>query len=284
MEEKNNYNEQEQPTEKSLSVWGKVLSTSVNLPFVKVNREEFLTKELSKFCTPMEVMTAIEDSPLGVLSKKEIDKLANQCISYHLTMVCGTSALMGLPGGWWMAGTIPADITQFYGHILSLMQKLIYLYGWPALTNVNNQLDDESLNIMTLFVGVMMGNKVAIEALTKVVTQMSKNAGTKISETVIAHYAVKIAQWIGINMTKEGFAKGVGKVIPLVGAPISATITYYTFRPMARRLKKHLDELYEMGKEHGKVRGLRMIAAHSSLTFSTVRKFWTLLPRSHAMC
>jgi hypothetical protein len=47
-------------------------------------------------------------------------------------------------------------------------------------------------------------------------------------------------------MTKEGFAKGVGKVIPLVGAPISATITYYTFRPMARRLKKHLDELYDM--------------------------------------
>ena len=50
----------------------------------------------------------------------------------------------------------------------------------------------------------------------------------------------------GINMTKEGFAKGVGKVLPLVGAPISATITYYTFRPMARRLKKHLDELYDM--------------------------------------
>ena len=153
-----------------------------------------------------------------------------------------------------MAGTIPADITQFYGHILSLMQKLIYLYGWPELTSVNNQLDDESLNILTLFVGVMMGNKLAIEALAKLATQMSKNAGMKISETVLALYAVKIAQWIGINMTKEGFAKGVGKVIPLVGAPISATITYYTFRPMARRLKKHLDELYEMGMEHGKVK------------------------------
>jgi hypothetical protein len=68
----------------------------------------------------------------------------------------------------------------------------------------------------------------------------------KISEGVLAHYAVKIAQWIGINMTKEGFAKGMGKVLPLVGAPISATITYYTFRPMARRLKAHLDDLYEM--------------------------------------
>ena len=255
MEENNNVELHPKPEEKGLSVWGKVLSTSIGLPFVKVNREEFLNKELSKFCTPMEVMTAIEEGPLGVLTKKEIDKLANQCISYHLTMVCGTSALMGLPGGWWMAGTIPADITQFYGHILSLMQKLIYLYGWPPLTSVNDQLDDESLNIMTLFVGVMMGNKMAIEALTKVVTQASKNAGVKISETVMAHYAVKVAQWIGINMTKEGFAKGVGKVLPLVGAPISATITYYTFRPMARRLKKHLDELYDMGMEHGKVSG-----------------------------
>ena len=239
----------EENQEKSVTLWNKVLETSLRLPFVNVNREEFLTKELSKFCTPMEVMTALDDTPLKVLSKKEIDKLANQCIKYHLTMVCGTSALMGLPGGWWMAGSIPADITQFYGHILSLMQKLIYLYGWPALTNVNKQLDDESLNIMTLFVGAMMGNKLAVEALTKVVAQVSKNAGIKISETLMAQYAIKIAQWIGINMTKEGFAKGVGKVVPLVGAPISATITYYTFRPMARRLKNHLDALYEMRLE-----------------------------------
>ena len=240
---------QNEKATQSVSLWNKVLETSLRLPFVNVNREEFLTKELSKFCTPMEVMTALEDTPLKVLDKKEIDKLANQCISYHLTMACGTSALMGLPGGWWMAGTIPTDLTQFYGQILSLMQKLIYLYGWPSLTNVNQQLDDESLNIMTLFVGVMMGNKLAVEALTKVVGQMSKSAGIRISESLMTHYVIKIAQWIGINLTKEGFAKGVGKVLPLVGAPISATITYYTFRPMARRLKKHLDELYDM--RHG---------------------------------
>lgn len=232
-----------------LGLWDKVLETSLKLPFVKVDRREFLTKELSKFCTPMEVMMALDDSPLKVLDKKEIDKLATQCINYHLTMVCGSSALMGLPGGWWMAGTIPADLTQFYGHILSLMQKLIYLYGWPSLTDVHNQLDDESRSIMTLFVGAMMGNKVAVETLSKVVGQVSKSASIKISETVTAQYVIKIAQWIGLNVTKENFAKGVGKVLPLVGAPVSATITYYTFRPMARRLKKHLDELYDMRHE-----------------------------------
>lgn len=235
--------------EKNVTLWNKVLEASLKLPFVNVDREEFLTKELSKFCTPMEVITALDDTPLKVLSKDEIDKLAKHSIRHQTTMVCSVSALMGLPGGWWMAGAIPADITQFYGHILSLMQKLIYLYGWPALTNVNKQMDEESLNIMTLFVGVMMGNKLAIEALTKVAAQISKNAGVKLSEGIMAHYAIKIAQWIGINMTKEGFAKGVGKVIPLIGAPVSATITYCTFKPMARRLKTHLDELYEM--RHG---------------------------------
>ena len=47
----------------SLTLWNKVLATSVKMPFVKVDRDEFLTKELSKFCTPMEVMTALDDSP-----------------------------------------------------------------------------------------------------------------------------------------------------------------------------------------------------------------------------
>lgn len=230
----------------SVELWNKVLKTSMSIPFVKVDRAEFLEKELSKFCTPMEVITAVNDSPVEVLSKKEIDKLANSCINYHLTLVCGASALMGLPGGWWMAGTIPTDLTQFYAHILALTQKLMYLYGWPSLTDAKQQFDDESLNIMTLFVGAMMGSKAAVEALSKVVVTVSKNAGVKISETIIATYVIKIAQWIGINMTKESFAKGMGKILPIVGAPISATITYYTFRPMARRLKKHLDELYDM--------------------------------------
>jgi hypothetical protein len=69
-------NETEKTTQ-SVTLWNKVLQTSLRLPFVKVNRDEFLTKELSKFCTPMEVMTALDDTPLKVLSKKEIDKLAN---------------------------------------------------------------------------------------------------------------------------------------------------------------------------------------------------------------
>ena len=57
-----------------------------------------------------------------------------------------------------------------------------------------------------------------------------------------------MAKWIGIKITKDSFAKNVGKLVPIVGAPISGGMTYWTFKPMARRLKKHLDESWELRK------------------------------------
>ena len=51
----------------------------------------------------------------------------------------------------------------------------------------------------------------------------------------------QICKWIGVKLSEEGFARTVGKVIPLVGAPISAGITYFTFTPMCKKLKKELD-------------------------------------------
>ena len=66
-----------------------------------------------------------------------------------------------------------------------------------------------------------------------------------IPEKLVTHsafYSVvrQVASWIGIKISKESLAKGIGKALPLIGAPINAGMTYYTFKPMANRLKKHL--------------------------------------------
>ena len=45
--------------------------------------------------------------------------------------VSGISAALGTPGGAAMAATIPADIAQYYGCMLRVAQKLLYLYGFP---------------------------------------------------------------------------------------------------------------------------------------------------------
>ena len=234
----------------AVDVWNKALQGAMALPFVKVNREEFIRKELFHYCTPEEKEKAISCSPTDVLNKKQIGKIANGCISYHTTLVCATSGLAGLPGGWAIAGTIPADIAQFYAHVFALAQKLLYLYGWPDFTDKGGKLDDAMAQILTIFTGVMMGSTEAIAATNMLARSVAEQTAKRLAKLPLTRYAIynvakQVGKWIGIKLTRESFAKSVGKVIPLVGAPISAGLTYWTFKPMATKLKRHLDKQLE---------------------------------------
>lgn len=229
-----------------INLWNNTLRASLALPFVKVHREHFLTKELQIYCSPEQLQIAVNESPTKVLTPSQISKIAKGCIKYHLTMVCAISAVAGLPGGLALVGAIPADIAQFYGHILALTQKLLYLYGWPSLENKDGKLDDETAQILTLFVGLMMGCKAANNAINKiaqdVAIQVAKRLPSKaLTRSAIYNISKAVAKWIGISLTKGTFAKGISKIIPLIGAPVSATVTYLSFKPMAEKLKKHLD-------------------------------------------
>ena len=70
-----------------------------------------------------------------------------------------------------------------------------------------------------------------------------------LTKYAIYNISKQVAKWIGIKLTKDTFARGVSKVIPLIGAPISAGLTYWTFKPMANRLKKSLDEQLRLSSD-----------------------------------
>lgn len=53
----------------------------------------------------------------------------------------------------------------------------------------------------------------------------------------------QVAGWIGVQVTKASFARGISRVVPIIGGIASAGVTFETMRPMARRLKEHLQEL-----------------------------------------
>ncbi|MBR4263997.1 MAG: hypothetical protein IKQ48_05425 [Paludibacteraceae bacterium] len=236
-----------------VQLWNQTLAAAMKLPMVAVNRKEFLTKELSIFCSPEQVETAIASKPSDVLTKEQIGKIANGVIKYHLTVVTATSSLAGIPGGWFIAGTIPADLAQFYGHVLSMAQKLMYLYGFPDFQESNGKLSDEALQILTLAIGVMSGATAAANAFKQVLNMLAENVVKQLPKQALTksgiYVAAKaVAKWLGISLTKRSFAQGVGKFIPLVGAPISGALTYWTFRPMAYKLKRYLDSNYELLK------------------------------------
>ena len=111
------------------------LAKVVRVPGVRVNREEFLRQELRKLhMSDDAIERAIDSNPLlAGVALTEIDRLAEDAISYETNKSAAISFVAGIPGGFAMLGTIPADLMQYYLHALRIMQKLAYLYGWSEL-------------------------------------------------------------------------------------------------------------------------------------------------------
>ena len=145
-----------------------------------------------------------------------------------------------------MIGAIPADLAQYFGHILRALQELIYIYGWKELDLNTNNMSEETKNILTLFVGIMFGVNGAATAVNKMAGQMAKQVAKKLPQKALTKGVVypvvkKVATMLGVHMTKDIFAKGVSKAIPVLGAAISGGLTYVTYKPMAEKLKRYLE-------------------------------------------
>ena len=88
----------------------------------------------------------------------DIRRIATASIKWHRAGVSTLSFASGLPGGWWIAGTVPADLIQFFWHVLVILQKLAYLYGWPELFSEDSELDDETQTLQWLYGPIEGGN------------------------------------------------------------------------------------------------------------------------------
>lgn len=230
-----------------VAIWNKVLSTALAMPGVKVDRDSFLKKTFCAHCTPDKISSLINTCPQMVVNKSNIDKVAKSIIGSHLKIVTTLSTASGLPGGWTMAATIPADIAQYYYHVLVVSQKLAYVYGLPDLLDEEGNLSDEGTDLLTVFVGVMSGVSAANQGLKKLSQAFAEQVAHRLpqyalTKSIIYRVSKQVAKWLGIRLTKDTFAKGVSKVIPVIGAVTSGALTYVTFNQETKRLQKALKE------------------------------------------
>lgn len=241
--------QKENSDQKAVQIWNQILKAALNMPGAKVNRSDYLTKELSKRLPKVQLEKAISETPAKAkVSSKIIKKISKSSINWHTAQTTALSFGAGIPGGWWIAGAIPADLIQFYWHIIQIIQKLAYLNGWPEFTDEQDNIDDETLLKMGLFIGVMFGVEAANKAVKEIATRLSKEVAKRLPQKALTQYGIyntskQIGKWIGIKITKESFGKNVGKIIPILGGFISGAITFFSFRPMSKKLKKHLEKL-----------------------------------------
>ena len=260
--------QQSAPEQRALEFLAKV----VRVPGVRVNREEFLRQELRKLRMGDDAIArAIDSNPLlAGVALTEIDRLAEEAISYEMNKSAAISFVAGIPGGFAMLGTIPADLMQYYVHALGIMQKLAYLYGWGELLPDGRDADDDTLGVLTVFFGVMLGVGGAAQSLTAFARVAAKTAyqnhATKRALMSITWYPVvkHSLRLIGINITKSTAAKGFSKIVPVIGGFVSSGLTFMALQSQSALLKGHLREIPPPGVSVEEWDQLRLGAATES--------------------
>jgi hypothetical protein len=232
--------------DKGLGIWNRVLATALKAPGVRVDRGAFLLKALLPYCSLSDVERAIATTPAQAgISPEAVALAAESTIKWHRAGVASVSAAAGLPGGWWLAGTIPGDLAQYFWHVTVVLQKLAYLHGWPALLEGDADVDDETKLILSLFVGVMLGTQGAAEGLSKLASSVSSEPAHRLPRSALTKYALvrvakQVARWIGVSLTKRRLAEYLGRAVPVVGGVVAGSITWVSFGQGGRRLQQHL--------------------------------------------
>lgn len=231
---------------------------ALKVPGVRINRAEFLRKEFFKNYSEDVVNKAIETTPAKAgIKTEDVDKIADEVIKFERNAVSGISAVLGLPGGVAMAATIPADIAQYYGYMLRCAQKLLYLYGFPEIMSSDNslELDTETINQLTICLGIMYGVAGANNALKAMAKALSAGVEKKLLNTALTKGTIypivkAVAKWFNVRMTKTMFADFFKKTIPVLGSVIGGGLTFVTFKPCCCRLQKTLQDTMLSNPEH----------------------------------
>lgn len=231
----------------------KILREALASPMVAVDRSTFLRNVLSKCCAEEQIECAIQSNPAQAGIRIEtINKIADDCITKETLEVTAMSALTGIPGGLALLGTVPADLVQYLIHMVVMVQKLAYLYGWSELSQNKDEMDDETRELVLLFLGVMFGVDGAVKAIQKISDKIAlklvEKAGEEIAQKVLVkNIAISVTKKMSFKVAEkvagQTAAKTISKIVPFVGAAASGGISYASFTKCSKRLQKHLGEL-----------------------------------------
>ncbi len=235
-----------------------IVILGMRVPGIKINRETFLKKELTRYCDKKTIDEAINKTPaLANISKDDIDKIANSVIQYERNCVSGISAALSAPGGVTMVATIPADITQYYGYMLRATQKLLYLYGFQQIDTDEKEgiLDSQTMNTLILCLGVMYGVAGANNALKALSKALAAGVSKQFMKTAVTKGAVypvikNICKYFSVNLTKKMCVNFFNKAIPVVSGVLGGALTYATFKPCCDKLKLSLNDTQLSNPKH----------------------------------
>ena len=221
-------------------IWNKVLDTALQIPGAKIDRNEFLKKEFEKYCNSDTIDNIVK---FGVFKAgvelKLLDTIIDEIINNHTGIATSISFATGIPGGMAMLATVPADIAQYYYHMIVVAQKISYIYGFVEFEFKN----DDHKSLLTLLIGVMADVEGADDTFEKIFSSEAiKDFTILVIGKTFNKTIMKIAVGLSFRLTGKIVFKTIWKTIPIVGGIVSGGITLATFKPMCIKLKNRLRE------------------------------------------
>lgn len=232
----------------------RIIRAASKLKGVKIDRAEFLRTEIRKHWPDADAELAVRETPAAAgLDIHQLDVLANEAIDLETAKCAGLAFLAGIPGGLAAFGAVPADLVQYFAHVMRIEQKLAYVYGWQSFLNEDDEVDDQSLLEFVLLMGVMMQVGAAGVALNKFASKVAQEGVARTIQrqalTKTAFYPIlkKVLRVLGVRLTKEKFAQVAAKVVPVAGGVVAGGMTFLSFGPSSMRLRDHLRRLPQSG-------------------------------------
>ena len=227
-----------------------IVTNVLKIPAIRVDRSTFLQKTFQSENINIQHILDVGPVQAGI-SREELKSIANKCILNRTSISSLASFATGLPGGLFMSVSIPADVVQYFGNALYLAQQLAYLYGEEDLFNHTepNASDESVQNWFILYCGVMFGVAGATEGVRVLSSQIAKVTLKKLPQQALTKtiwYPIikQIGKVVGVKVTKSTVAKGVSKVIPVIGGIVSGGLNFASMMPMAKRLQTALDSAH----------------------------------------
>ena len=226
----------------------KIKAAVLMSPWLKVDRQEFLTKVLKNKIDSDTLEKVLNGNPKMFVSRTILDKIAQKEIIKQGLYTALISALAAIPSNTLLTLLCAVlDIVQAQLVLYLISQKLLYLYGGKDLTEGKKKLGENMKKLSWVVKVLMIGKTAMIHLSKKLSKKVAKTMITKVllragSRVWIVSILRQVAKWFGLVLTKDFMVSAINFIVVGLCAIASAFISFWIFYPPTRRLRNRLRE------------------------------------------
>lgn len=188
-----------------------------------------------------EVAKMIELSPVEVIGREAVDRVAGRRIQAHALLATLVTFLCALPQSWIMWPLILVDVIVYQHQLFKVSQELCMLYRRRSEWGTSGFDYRNVANLILKIEGAFVARQ-AKKGVGFVVQKLARK-GSKFLQGPLKTLFRQLLKWSVVSTTKNLAERTLEALVISVCAGIAGLITYWMFLPAAYRCKRYFTEV-----------------------------------------